>query len=110
MLDPLNALGLDAFVPGNWEPVYGPQRMMELMRKLDTAVIAYNFHDSDTGERLFKPAITVERDGVRVAFVGLTNNHPPYDMWVTRDGDFLYVRGEVEGYMDSVFELEELAR
>jgi 2',3'-cyclic-nucleotide 2'-phosphodiesterase (5'-nucleotidase family) len=73
MLDPLNALGLDAFVPGNWEPVYGPERMMELMRKLDTAVIAYNFHTSDTGERLFKPAITVERDGVRVTFVGMTD-------------------------------------
>jgi 2',3'-cyclic-nucleotide 2'-phosphodiesterase (5'-nucleotidase family) len=73
MLEPLNALGIDAFVPGNWEPVYGPERMMELMRKLDTAVIAYNFHDSDTGERLFKPAITIERDGVRVAFVGLTD-------------------------------------
>jgi len=73
MLEPLNALGLDAFVPGNWEPVYGPERMMELMRKLDTAVIAYNFHNSGTGERLFKPAITIERDGVRVAFVGLTD-------------------------------------
>lgn len=73
MLEPLNALGIDAFVPGNWEPIYGPERMMELMRKLDTAVIAYNFHNSDTGERLFKPAVTIERDGVRVAFVGLTD-------------------------------------
>lgn len=46
----------------------------------------------------------------RIRFVGLTNAHPPYDMWVTRDGDFVYVRGEVEGYMDSVFELESLVR
>jgi hypothetical protein len=44
----------------------------------------------------------------RIAFVGLTNNHPDYDMWLTRDGDFIYVRGEVGGYMDSVFELAEL--
>lgn len=44
----------------------------------------------------------------RLRFVGLTNNHPEYHLWVTRDGDFLYVRGVVEGYMDSVFELEEL--
>ena len=44
----------------------------------------------------------------RIAFVGLTNNHPDYDMWLTRDGDFIYVRGEVGGYMDSVFELTEL--
>ena len=45
----------------------------------------------------------------RVRFVGLTNAHPPYDMWLTRDGDFLYVKGVVEGYMDSVFELVELS-
>jgi hypothetical protein len=44
----------------------------------------------------------------RIAFVGLTNNHPDYDMWLTRDGDFIYVKGEVGGYMDSVFELAEL--
>lgn len=45
-----------------------------------------------------------------VRFVGLTNAHPPYDMWVSADGDFLYVRGEVDGYMDSVFELSQLTR
>lgn len=47
-------------------------------------------------------------DTHRLRFVGLTNAHPEYHLWVTRDGDFLYVRGEVEGYMDSVFELVEL--
>ncbi|TRW18028.1 DUF3108 domain-containing protein [Glacieibacterium frigidum] len=45
----------------------------------------------------------------RIRFVGLTNNHPAYDMWVTRDGEFLYVKGDVEGYMDSVFELASLS-
>ena len=71
-------------------------------------------HTSGSGLRYVGPeTITVPAgtfDCHRVAFAGLTNNHPPYDMWVTRDGEFLYVRGEVEGYMDSVFELEELTR
>jgi hypothetical protein len=44
----------------------------------------------------------------RLRFVALTNAHPDYDFWVTRDGDFLYVRGVVAGYMDSVFELASL--
>lgn len=44
----------------------------------------------------------------RLTFVGMTNAHPPYTMWISADGDFLYVRGEVAGYMDSVFELEEI--
>ena len=49
-------------------------------------------------------------DCYRVAFVGLTNDHPAYDMWLTRDGEFTYVKGVVEGYMDSRFELVSLDR
>jgi hypothetical protein len=45
----------------------------------------------------------------KVAYVGMTaNNHPPYVMWLTSDGDFLFVKGVVEGYLASVFELVEL--
>ncbi len=67
---------------------------------------------SQSGLRYVGPeTITVPAgtfDCYRIAFVGLTNNHPDYDMWLTRDGDFLYVKGEVGGYMDSIFELAEL--
>ena len=60
-------------------------------------------------EKVTVPAGTF--DCHRVAFVGMTNAHPPYTMWISADdGDFLYVRGTVEGYMDSLFELEELTR
>lgn len=67
---------------------------------------------SESGLRYVGPeTVTVPAgtfDCHRIAFVGLTNNHPDYDMWLSRDGDFLYVKGEVGGYMDSVFELAEL--
>jgi hypothetical protein len=69
-------------------------------------------HTSATGFRYVGPErITVqavEMDCRRIAFVGMTNAHPPYDMWVSADGDCLYVKGVVGGYMDSVFELTEL--
>jgi hypothetical protein len=42
-------------------------------------------------------------------FVATSNKHPPYDLWVTRDGNFVYVRGVVTGYMASTFELVEFA-
>ena len=70
---PLNALGLDVCVPGNWEVVYGPEQLRRLMGELSCKVLAYNFHDTTTGERLFAPAVTLERGGVRVAFVGITD-------------------------------------
>ncbi|MGP0095360.1 MAG: bifunctional metallophosphatase/5'-nucleotidase [Xanthobacteraceae bacterium] len=73
ILDPLNAFGIDAFVPGNWEPAYGPERFKQTMARLKCPVICYNFHDEASGERLFKPAVTLERQGLRVAFIGMTD-------------------------------------
>ncbi|MGN6544477.1 MAG: bifunctional metallophosphatase/5'-nucleotidase [Aureliella sp.] len=73
MVEPSNALELDAFVPGNWEPVYGPQQFERLMRGLKTQVVAYNFHYKDTGSRMFEPAAICRRDGVKVAFIGLAD-------------------------------------
>ena len=82
MIAPSNTLDLDAFVPGNWEPVYGPKQFEQLMSRLRTRVIAYNFHHKKTGVRLFDPAVTVQREGVKVSFVGIadpttTERQPP---------------------------------
>jgi 2',3'-cyclic-nucleotide 2'-phosphodiesterase (5'-nucleotidase family) len=73
ILDPLKAFGIDAFVPGNWEPVYGPERFKETMAQLNCPVICYNFHDTASNKRLFEPSIVIERQGVKIAFVGLTD-------------------------------------
>jgi sulfur-oxidizing protein SoxB len=73
VLEPLKAFGIDAFVPGNWEAAYGPERFKQTMARLNAPVICYNLHDESSGERLFRPAITLERDGVKVAFVGITD-------------------------------------
>jgi sulfur-oxidizing protein SoxB len=73
VMKPLNALGIDVCVPGNWEVVYGPRRFRELMAEVSCKVTAYNFHNKATGERLFAPEVTLEKDGVRVTFVGITD-------------------------------------
>lgn len=44
----------------------------------------------------------------RLSFTGMINNHPPYTMWISADGDYLYVKGEVAGYMDGLFQLEHI--
>ena len=73
ILEPLKALGIDVFTPGNWEPAYGPERFKQTMARLDCPVVCYNFHDIATGNRLFPPSITLERQGVKIAVVGLTD-------------------------------------
>lgn len=73
VVGPLNALGFDAGSPGNWEVVYGPEALRKLMSEVNYRVICYNFHEKATGKRLFPPAVVLEKNGVRVAFVGVTD-------------------------------------
>ena len=70
---PLNALGIDAGTPGNWEVVYGPEVFRKLMSEVNYKVICYNFSDKNTGKRLFAPSVILEKEGVRIAFVGVTD-------------------------------------
>ena len=73
ILEPLKALGIDVFTPGNWEPAYGPERFKQTMGRLGCPVVCYNFHDVATGSRLFPAAVTLERQGVKLAVVGVTD-------------------------------------
>ena len=73
VVGPLNALGIDVGTPGNWEIVYGPEIFRKLMTEVNYKVICYNFNDKTTGKRLFAPSVTLEKNGVRVAFIGATD-------------------------------------
>ena len=73
ILAPLKALGIDVFTPGNWEPAYGPERFKQTMARLDCPVVCYNFHDTATGSRLFPASVTLKRQGVKIAVVGVTD-------------------------------------
>jgi hypothetical protein len=42
------------------------------------------------------------------AFVMTSNDHPPYDFWVTTDGDYLFIKGTVSAPYNWSFELMEL--
>ena len=41
---------------------------------------------------------------------GLPEEHPPYQMWCTKDEDGLFLKGGVQGYMQTHYELVELER
>ena len=45
-----------------------------------------------------------------VANAELPEEHPPYDVWCTADGEFLFLKGGVAGYMQTWYELVELTR
>ncbi len=39
---------------------------------------------------------------------GLPEEHPPYNIWVTDDGRYIFLKGQVDGYMMTFYELTEL--
>lgn len=81
-------------------------------------------HRGATGPMLFSIGIGLEYvgeeectvragtfDALHFRFVsspGLPQEHPPYDVWCTADGDFLFLKGAVAGYMQTYYELVEL--
>jgi S-sulfosulfanyl-L-cysteine sulfohydrolase len=85
ILEPLKAMGLDVFTPGNWEPSYGPEVFKDTMAKLGCPVVCYNLTDSATGQRLYPASIILQRGDVRIAVVGITDigasKRQPPDEW-----------------------------
>ena len=44
-----------------------------------------------------------------VAVEGLPEEHPIYNVWTTNDGDYVFLKGQVDGYMQTYYELVELS-
>ena len=50
-------------------------------------------------------------DALHFKFVsaqGLPVEHPPYELWCTADGDYVFLKGVIGGYMQTQYELAEL--
>lgn len=76
MIAPLNLLGLDAGVPGNWEVVYGAEVLVQRAAALDHPLFAANLH-TDDGTALFPRWFVKEVGGVRVGVLGYTDPDVP---------------------------------
>lgn len=44
-----------------------------------------------------------------VSVEGLPEEHPIYNVWTTTDGDYVFLKGQVDGYMQTYYELVELS-
>lgn len=78
IVGPLNALRLDAAVPGNWEVAYGVPALKRRALELEHPLVAANVFDAATGERAFRPYVVRElANGVRVGVIGFTDPDVP---------------------------------
>ncbi|TLS36830.1 bifunctional metallophosphatase/5'-nucleotidase [Pseudalkalibacillus caeni] len=69
----LNALELDAFVPGNWDFAYGKEQLGKLVKELDASAVACNLLDDSTETPFLEPYVVKKTDnGLKIGVIGLT--------------------------------------
>ncbi len=83
VVDPMNALGLDVAIPGNWAVAYGKSAWKQRAEEFNYPIIAANMSDEDSGEQLFAPYFIKEVNGLRIGFIGFTEpqikkRQPPF--------------------------------
>ncbi|WLR55801.1 bifunctional UDP-sugar hydrolase/5'-nucleotidase [Mesobacillus subterraneus] len=72
ILPSLKKIGLDGWVPGNWDFAYGKEQLSSLVEALPFPTVACNVRDAKTNESFMKPFVIKELDGVKVGIIGLT--------------------------------------
>ncbi len=110
MADVIKNMGYDILIPGNWEVIYGKDRMLELYEKFDTPTIAQNMFHEDTNENLYPSYIVKEINGVRLGFIGINDPDVPIRQNpIFSEGiEFTQVDDSVKKLIDEVKEKEKI--
>lgn len=72
LLDALQIMPLDGFVPGNWDFAYGKEQLISLTNQMPFPTIACNVRDKNVHRPVFSPYVIKELTGIRVGIIGLT--------------------------------------
>ena len=87
MVDVINMFGVDAYVPGNWEFVYGTQRFIELFAgatpKAPWNTVAANVvysgapYADKIGQPVLPPYLIKKLGGIKIGILGFTTDRGP---------------------------------
>ncbi|MFW5967763.1 MAG: bifunctional metallophosphatase/5'-nucleotidase, partial [Persicimonas sp.] len=77
VVEPTNALGIDAGIPGNWSVAYGADVMKERFEQFDHEIFAANVHEEGSDDPLYDPYIIREIGGAKIAVIGYTDPDVP---------------------------------
>lgn len=72
----LDTFGIDGYAPGNWDWLYGVDRIVELFSgpERDWGVVAANAYREATGEHVFPAYRILEVKGIKIGVIGLTSD------------------------------------
>lgn len=123
---PLRTFQNHAIACDAWHLRLIDQRKPGVVQRIDQMLLSSPDHRGATGPMLYSIGVNIafvapERvtvgagtfDALHFQFVTnseLPQEHPPYDVWCTADGEFLFLKGGVAGYMQTHYELMELSR
>ena len=80
--DVMNFMGYDAASMGNHDVEMGPEVYNHLRKRFDFPWLAANIIDAKTGSPYFEPYTIIEKDGLRIAVLGLVTSSVP--TWLPR--------------------------
>ncbi|MDX1396060.1 MAG: 5'-nucleotidase C-terminal domain-containing protein [Gemmatimonadota bacterium] len=104
----LNAIGYDAAAIGNHEFDWGVEILRERIAQADFPLLGANIYERATGEHppWVRPWAIVEKDGVRVGFIGATTRSTPTSTRPTNvvDFEFRSIAAALDRYIPEVRE------
>jgi S-sulfosulfanyl-L-cysteine sulfohydrolase len=73
----ISAMDYDFLIPGNWEVIFGSQKMRDVMTSYNKTVICANIYDEATTNMLYEPYMIKEVKGVKLGFISYNDPEVP---------------------------------
>ena len=73
----IKAMDYDFLIPGNWEVVYGPEKMKSVLQSFEKPLICANIYEQKTSKMLYPPYFIKEVKGVKLGFISYNDPEVP---------------------------------
>lgn len=73
----IKAMDYDFLIPGNWEVIFGSQKMRSILKSYGKPVVCANIYDETTSTLLYPPYIIKEMKGVKLGFISYNDPEVP---------------------------------
>ncbi|WP_187263002.1 bifunctional metallophosphatase/5'-nucleotidase [Pontibacter beigongshangensis] len=73
----IKAMEYDFLIPGNWEVIYGDQKMRQVLTSYGKPVVCANVYDEASGNMLYPPYLVKEVKGVKLGFISYNDPEVP---------------------------------
>ncbi|MBX0331866.1 bifunctional metallophosphatase/5'-nucleotidase [Pontibacter sp. HSC-14F20] len=73
----ISAMDYDFLIPGNWEVIFGSQKMRDVLNSYGKPVVCANIWDEQTNELLYPPYMVKEVKGVKLGFISYNDPEVP---------------------------------